>query len=43
MYVTHLVIVVNELDKKTPKFPHDGYYYVVGLQVKDAGFLFAPP
>ena len=43
MYFTHLVIAVNELDKKTSKFPHDGYYYVVGLEVKDAAFLFAPP
>jgi hypothetical protein len=42
-YFTHLVIAVNELDKKTPNFPHDGYYYVVGLEVKDAAFLFAPP
>jgi hypothetical protein len=42
-YFMHLVIAVTELDEKTPKFPHDGYYYVVGLQVKNAGFLFAPP
>jgi hypothetical protein len=43
MHFTNLLIAVNELDKKTSKFPHDGYYYVVGLEVKDAAFLFAPP
>jgi hypothetical protein len=41
-YWTHLVIAISNLDDKTPKFPRNGYYSVIGLQVRDAGFLFQP-
>ena len=43
-YYEHVVIVVTELDdSRSGRFPQRGFYQVVGLRVRDAGFLFQPP
>lgn len=43
-YYEHIVVVVTELDDSRPeRFPRRGFYQVVGLRVRDAGFLFQPP
>jgi hypothetical protein len=40
----HIMIQVTEADLPRPeRFPHIGFYQVVGLRVREAGFLFGPP
>jgi hypothetical protein len=41
-YFTHVVVQVNGLDNPTDRFGCEGFYRVMDLTVKDAGFLFKP-
>ncbi len=43
-YYIHIMIEVTEDDLRAhvERFPHPGFYQVVGLRVPDAGFLFEP-
>jgi hypothetical protein len=43
-YYNHILIEVTDDDLKPQleRFPRAGFYQVVGLRVRDAGFLFEP-
>jgi len=41
-YAEHIVIEVSRVDTPFDRFDKPGYYHVLGLPARDAGFLFVP-